>query len=187
MRPCSLLKRVLCCPGSCLIRCSDNVRLSWSIRTVFGFPIKSVGKQESENIYAFVIPLLVFNGGSLLCARWLCYETRHVSNDLAEGKLDYHFHRFHFSNPVAGHSSVDGCRRRSIHFFFCPCHGVFYHELFDQSVCVLPQHFSRLGDAQRASRLAIIVRSLHFALIIQQHGYIVIGLFVARTAAATLG
>eukprot|EP00977_Amphora_coffeiformis_P007123 scaffold1555_cov173-Amphora_coffeaeformis.AAC.3 len=51
-----------------------------------GFALQSVGKCYSGSAIAFVAPLAVVNVFCLGYALWLCYLTRFVSSDFAEGK-----------------------------------------------------------------------------------------------------
>jgi 7 transmembrane sweet-taste receptor of 3 GCPR len=50
-----------------------------------GFPLVSVGECTSDQSIAFIVPLCVFNCGSLIYALYLCWITRNVPSDFSEG------------------------------------------------------------------------------------------------------
>uniref|UniRef100_A0A7S4IP86 G-protein coupled receptors family 3 profile domain-containing protein n=1 Tax=Odontella aurita TaxID=265563 RepID=A0A7S4IP86_9STRA len=51
-----------------------------------GYPTESIGSCTADGAVPFIIPLLVFKALCLLYALYLCYITRNVPSDLAEGK-----------------------------------------------------------------------------------------------------
>ena len=62
--------------------------MKWQREVIYedanGYPLKSVGACQSENMLRFLIPLVIIDGGMLVYALYLCYVTRKVSSEYQE-------------------------------------------------------------------------------------------------------